>query len=429
MPIDPKYQSPAQARVPDSDVFYPLAKPSPGTLLPKDQFTQNDNAPKLFTPIRIGGQEFKNRIFVAPMCQYSSDNGMPTPWHLVHLGTMAARGAAVVMMEATSVLPNGRISPEDSGIWSDEHRDAMKPIFSFIKAQGAKAAIQLAHAGRKASTVAPWVNYNLLGNNAPKNIATVGQGNGWSDVWAPSPISFKDDDYPDPVEMTLEDIETFKKAWRDAVKRADEAGVDLVECHCAHGYLLHEFLSPLSNKRTDKYGGSLENRMRLALEIVDITRETLSPEKQVWVRISATDHHEHGEKDADGNWISWGIEQSKMLTKELAKHGVVLVDASSGGLDVHQKIKVGPGYQVPLAQALKESLSPEDNITISSVGLITSGKQAEEILQAGASDVVTVAREFLRHADLVFDWAQELGVAVNVPVQYQRAHTRMIHKQ
>ncbi|KAK4050543.1 NADH-dependent flavin oxidoreductase [Microbotryomycetes sp. JL221] len=426
--LDASYQSPANPRVANSDVFYPRSEPAPGTLLSSNDFPQNAQRPKLFTPITIDGIEFKNRIFVAPMCQYSSDNGKPTTWHLVHLGSMAVRGAAVVMMEATGVMPNGRISPEDMGIWSDEHRDAMKPIFSFIKAQGAKAAIQLSHAGRKASTVAPWVNYNLLGNNAPKNVATVGEGNGWKDVWAPSAVSFKDNDYPDPVEMTLDDIETLKAEWKNAVRRADEAGVDIVEIHSAHGYLLHEFLSPLANKRTDKYGGSLENRLRLVLEIVDITRSTLSPGKLVWIRISGTDHHEQGEKDTNGEWISWGIEQSKVLLREVAQRGVSLLDASSGGLDVHQKITVGPGYQVPLAQALKQSLRPEDTITISTVGLITGGKQAEDILQEGKSDVITLAREFLRHADLVFDFAQELSVAVNVPVQYQRAHTRMLTK-
>ncbi|KAM0787996.1 hypothetical protein ACM66B_006197 [Microbotryomycetes sp. NB124-2] len=428
MPLDPDYESPAQARVPESDIFYPLTTPTSGTLLSKDEFPQNERAPLLFTPIKIGDLEFKNRIFLAPMCQYSSDNGLPTPWHLVHLGTAAVRGAALVMMEATAVMANGRISPEDSGIWSDEHRDAMKPIFSFIKAQGAKAAIQLAHAGRKASTVAPFINMNLIGDNAPKNVATPGNGNGWKDVWAPSAISHNDNDYPDPLEMTLEHIQEFKEAWRDAVRRADEAGVDVVEVHAAHGYGLHEFLSPIANKRADHYGGSLENRMRLALEIVDITRATLPKGKEVWVRISATDHHEHGETDTNGNYISWGIEQSKTFLKECAKRGVSLLEASSGGVDTHQKITVSPGYQVRLAQALKDSVSPEDEIVISTVGLITKGAQAEDILQAGSSDVVSVARQYLRNADFVFDWAQELGVAVNVPVQYQRAHTHMLRK-
>ncbi|KAM0751775.1 FMN-linked oxidoreductase [Meredithblackwellia eburnea MCA 4105] len=414
--------------------YFPNTSPPAGTLLSKEDWPQNSNAPLLFQPITVGKtakMEFKNRIFVAPMCEYSAEpgTGLPGTWHLVHLGAMAVRGAALVMTEAAGVLPNGRISPEDLGIWSDKHTEAFKPIVQFIQSQGAKAGIQLAHAGRKASTLAPWLDASTMSKNVSTAIAAEGEGNGWSDVWAPSAIPFKEEKYPDPIAMTEKDIEDLKAAWKRAVERADEAGFDVVELHFAHGYLAHEFLSPLSNKRTDKYGGSLENRMRLALEIAEIARATLPAHKPLFVRISATDWHAAGEKDAtSGEYISWGVEQSKVFLQELIARGIDLMDVSSGGNDVEQKIAVGPGYQVPFAEQLRASLKPESRIPISSVGLITNGTQAEEILQKGQADVITVAREFLRNADLVFDWAVELNAVVNVPVQYQRAWTRMMRK-
>lgn len=359
------------------------------------------------------------------MCQYSALDGVPTPWHLVHLGGFATRGASLVIAEATGVLPNGRITPQCPGIWNDEQRDAWKPIFDFVKANGARAGIQLAHAGRKSSTVAPWLNMSLTRPHVNTHIATEGEAQGWPEnVWAPSAIPYEDG-FPTPKAMTLEDIEEFKAAWKAAVKRADEAGVDVVEIHSAHGYLLHEFLSPISNKRTDKYGGSLENRLRLAMEVIDITRSTLPKEKPVFVRISATDNSPDGEKNEHGEYISWGLEQAKVYLAEAIKRGVALLDASSSGNDPKQKIKLGPGYQVPFAEELRASLTDENRIPISAVGLITNGKQAEEVLQKGKADIITVAREFLRNADLVFDWAQELDTVVSVPVQYERAHTRM----
>ncbi|ORY58334.1 hypothetical protein BCR35DRAFT_283785 [Leucosporidium creatinivorum] len=412
--------------VPNAPFYLPETIPSAGTAMSSKLFPHNETLPLLYQPIEIGGMTFKNRIQVAPMCQYSAIEGVPTPWHLVHLGGFATRGASLVIAEASAVLPNGRISPQCPGLWNDEQRDAWKPIFDFVKANGARAGIQLAHAGRKASTVAPWLNMSLTRPHVNTNIANDGEAGGWtSNVWAPSAIPYLDEQFPDPKAMTLEDIEEFKAAWKASVKRADEAGVDVVEIHSAHGYLLHEFLSPISNKRTDKYGGSLENRLRLAMEVIEITRSTLPAEKPVFVRISATDNSPEGEKNEQGEYISWGIEQSKIYLAEASKRGVAFLDASSSGNDHKQKIKLGPGYQVPFAEQLRASLTNENRIPISAVGLITDGTQAEQILQEGKADIISVAREFLRNADLVFDWAQELGVSVSVPVQYERAHTRM----
>ncbi|KAI5477400.1 hypothetical protein MNV49_006390 [Pseudohyphozyma bogoriensis] len=417
-------------RTPDSKEYFPHNTPAVGSLLDTSVYPQNKDGPLLFQPIKIGPTTFKNRVFVAPMCQYSAESGtgLPTTWHLVHLGGFAVRGAATVIQEATSVLPNGGLSPEDLGIWSDAHTEAYKPITAFIKAQGAVPGIQLAHGGRKSSTLAPWVEAPMTHPEEAvgRSFARPGEENGWEDVWAPSAIPFKGGAYPEPIAMSLEDIETFKKAWGDATQRAVDAGFELVEIHSAHGYMLHNFLSPLSNHRTDKYGGSLENRLRLPLEIIELTRQILPSSIPLFLRISATDWHPAGEKNEAGEWISWGPEQSEVYLKEAIKKGIALMDVSSGGNDVNQKITVGPGYQVPFAEKLRASLSDEERIPISSVGLITSGKQAEEILQAGKADVISVAREFLRDPNCVFNWAQELDVAVKPPVQYERAFTRML---
>ncbi|GAA6041250.1 hypothetical protein JCM8097_001297 [Rhodosporidiobolus ruineniae] len=422
--------------VPNAPFYQPLTEPSPGTALSADDWPQNKDLPLLFQPIKIGPQEAKNRIFVAPMCMYSCaqegpNEGCVTPWHLVHLGSFAARGAAVVMVEATSVQPRGRLSPQDVGLWNDRQRDALKGVFDFIKAQGALAAIQLAHGGRKTSTLAPWLDTSTIKPHLKSHVATDGPAGGWTkDVMAPSAIPYEEDTFPTPREMDEKDFAELTQSWIDAVRRADEAGADILEIHSAHGYLLHNFLSPLSNQRKDKYGGSLENRMRYPLELISTVRAHWPSHKALLLRISGTDWYPAGEKDDKTvEYISWGIEQSKVYVKEAIKRGVDLVDVSSAGNTPEQKITVGPGYQVPLAEQIKKSLGPDEQIPISSVGLITSGKQAEEILQAGKSDVVSVAREFLRDADTVFNWAQELGVVVNVPVQYQRAYTRMMTKK
>ncbi|GAA5853910.1 hypothetical protein JCM5353_008653 [Sporobolomyces roseus] len=415
---------------PEANFYLPRTTPSTGTTLSSDDWPQNEKIPKLFEAITIKGMEFKNRIFVSPMCQYSAEAegdraGAVTNWHTVHLGQFAQRGAACVMVEATSVLPNGRISPQDLGLWNDTQRDALKGVFDIIRSLGSRPAIQLAHAGRKASTLAPWLDTSTIKAPLKSHVATNGDSSGWTDnVWAPSALSYDDDTFPMPKAMTEEDIEELKKAWKDATIRVDQAGADVIEVHAAHGYLVHEFLSPVSNKRTDKYGGSLENRMRLPLEIVDIVRENWPQHKPLFVRISASDWYPDGEKNEQGEYISWGIEQSKIFLKEVEKRGVDLMDASSGGLTPKQKIDVGPSYQVPFAEALKA----EASIPISAVGLITSGKQAEEILQKGQADILTVARHFLRDPSLVLNWAQELDTVVNVPVQYQRSYTRMYQK-
>ncbi|BGP13150.1 hypothetical protein JCM10213_000272 [Rhodosporidiobolus nylandii] len=425
--------------VPNAPFYQPLTEPAPGTALSAEDWPQNKDLPLLFTPLKVGKNaqmEFKNRIFVAPMCQYScapegEDQGCLTPWHLVHLGSFAVRGAGCVMVEATSVLPNGRLSPQDSGLWNDRQRDAIKPVFDFIKAQGAKAGVQLGHGGRKTSTLAPWLDTSTIKPPLKSHVATNGAASGWTDnVMAPSAISYDESSYPMPREMTEQDFKDLNQAWVDAVRRADEAGADVLEIHSAHGYLIHNFLSPVSNHRKDKYGGSLENRMRYPLEIIALVRKHWPSHKPLFLRISASDWHPKGEaKDPEtGDNASWGIEQSKVYVKEAIKLGVDLVDVSSGGNTPEQQISIGPGYQVPFAEEIKQSLSKEETIPISSVGLITDGKQAEEILQQGKADVISVAREFLRDADLVFNWAQELGKVVNVPVEYQRAYTRMMTK-
>ncbi|GAA5924031.1 NADH:flavin oxidoreductase/NADH oxidase [Sporobolomyces koalae] len=415
---------------PEATFYLPLTDPAPGAVLSEQDWPQNATLPKLFEPIEIANIQFKNRIFVAPMCQYSCEAdgdkaGAVTPWHTVHLGSFAQRGAALVMVEATSVTPNGRISPQDCGLWNDSQRNALKPLFDLIRSLGARPAIQLAHAGRKASKLAPWLDTSTIKPALKSHVATNGDASGWTDnVWAPSAVSYSNETFPMPKEMTSSDIDELKQAWKEATIRADQAGADVVEIHSAHGYLLHEFLSPLSNKRTDQYGGSLENRMRLPLEIVDVVRANWPKSKPLFIRISASDWYPEGEKNEQGEWISWGIEQSKIYLKEVEKRGVDLLDASSGGLTPQQKINVGPGYQVHFAQALKAV----SKIPISTVGLITGGKQAEEILQKGQADVVSIAREFLRDPSLVLNWAQELDTVVNVPVQYQRAYTRMMTK-
>jgi 2,4-dienoyl-CoA reductase-like NADH-dependent reductase (Old Yellow Enzyme family) len=329
------------------------------------------------------------------MCQYSSEDGMPADWHLVHLGSRAVGGAGLVMMEATGVSPEGRISPQDAGIWSDAHADAYAPIVKFIKSQGAVAGIQLAHAGRKASTAAPWDGGLKVDEDK----------GGWQTV-APSALRF-DEGYPDPREISQNDIKKAIDDFTAAAKRSVEAGFEVIEVHAAHGYLCHQFLSPLSNKRTDEFGGSLENRMRFPLQIAKAVREIVPQNLPVFVRISATDWTEGG----------WDLEQSIEFCKELKKLGIDLIDVSSGGNVPHAKIPVGPNYQVPFAAAIREKVQ----IPTAAVGMITEAKQAEEILQKGEADAVFIAREFLRDPYFALHAARELGEKVNAPKQYGRA--------
>lgn len=351
---------------------------------------------KLFEKYKLREIEFRNRIWVSPMCQYSSEDGLPTDWHFVHLGSRAVGGAGLVIQEATAVSPEGRISPSDAGIWSDAHAESYKKIAAFIKGQGAVAGIQLAHAGRKASTGEPW--------NGGKKVDV--KDGGWETV-APSAIAFSND-YPMPREMTLSDIEKVTNDFVAAAKRAVEAGFEVIEIHAAHGYLFHEFLSPISNKRTDEYGGSLENRMRFPLSVAGKVRETLPENLPVFVRISATDWTDGG----------WDLEQSIALCKELKNIGIDLIDVSTGGNVSDARIPVAPNYQVPFAKEIREKAG----IATAAVGLITQAKQAEEILQNAQADAILMAREFLRDPYFPFTAAKELGAEIDyVPKQYGRA--------
>jgi 2,4-dienoyl-CoA reductase-like NADH-dependent reductase (Old Yellow Enzyme family) len=350
---------------------------------------------KLFSPLRIREVEFKNRIVVSPMCEYSAKEGHPQTWHLVHLGSRAVGGAALVITEATAVEERGRISPTDTGIYNDEHIASWKPIAEFIRASGSVAGMQLAHAGRKGSTAAPW--------DGGKEVK-IADG-GWEPI-APSAIPF-DVGYPTPREMTLRDIDEVVAAFRRATERALAAGFELVEIHGAHGYLLHEFLSPLSNTRKDEYGGSLENRMRLALRVADTVRATWPANFPLFFRISATDW-------ADGGW---DVEQSVELARRLKATGVDVMDVSSGGSVPYAKIPVGPGYQVPFAEAIRTRAE----IATAGVGMITDPAQAETILTTEQADFVVLARELLRDPYWPRRAAKALGTKISPPVQYQRA--------
>ena len=350
---------------------------------------------RLFSTFKLGQIEFKNRIFVSPMCQYSSQEGLPTDWHLVHLGSRAVGGAALVMAEATAVSPEGRISPSDNGMWSDAHADAFQPITRFIKRQNSIAAIQLAHAGRKAATDLPWQGGRPLG--APAG--------GWQPT-APSPVAF-DTDYTVPCEMSSQDIRNVVDHFAAAARRSLNAGFQVVELHMAHGYLLHEFLSPLSNQRTDRYGGALENRLRLPLAVAEAVRAVWPKDLPLFVRISCTDWVEGG----------WDLAQSIELCQQLKKVGVALIDCSSGGLAPHARIPVGPGFQIPFAAAIKQAAG----IATGAVGLITSAEQAEQTVANGQADVVFLAREMLRDPYWPLHAAKRLKAEVPWPVQYERA--------
>ncbi|MBU0942571.1 MAG: NADH:flavin oxidoreductase/NADH oxidase [Bacteroidetes bacterium] len=349
----------------------------------------------LFTPLQIKDITFKNRIAIAPMCQYSSVDGFANDWHLVHLGSRAIGGVSLIIQEATAVSPEGRISPEDLGIWKAEHIEKLQQINKFISDQNAIPGIQLAHAGRKASVSAPW--------NGNKKLDTT-QG-GWQTV-APSAIGYHDNEAT-PLAMDSEAIQKVISDFKDATKRAVQAGYKVVEIHAAHGYLLHQFLSPLSNVRTDNYGGSFENRIRLTLEVVEAVQTEWPSNLPLFVRISATDW-------ADGGW---NVEESVALSKILKEKGVDLIDVSSGALVSHQKIPVGPNYQVPFADQIKS----EAGILTGAVGLITEAKQAEEIVATGKADIVLFARESLRDPNLALTFAHDLEAEIKWPKQYERA--------
>ncbi len=349
----------------------------------------------LFTPLRQRSLTFANRLVVSPMCQYSARDGMPDSWHLVHLGSRAVGGAGAVFTEAAAVLPEGRISPDDAGIWNDAQAAAWAPIAAFIRAQGAVPAMQLAHAGRKASTFAPWRGHGKVAEDA----------GGWP-VVGPSALAY-DASYPHPQALDAAGIATVVSAFRDAAVRALAAGFELVEIHAAHGYLLHQFLSPLSNQRSDAYGGDFDGRVRLTLEVIDAVRTVWPDTLPLWLRVSASDWVDGG----------WDVEQSIALARLAAARGVDLIDTSSGGLSRDQQITTGPGYQVPFAARIRR----ETAVPTGAVGLITTPGQAEQILVDGEADVVLLARELLRDPYFPRHAAKVLGAEIHTPGQYLRA--------
>ena len=351
--------------------------------------------PHLFTPLTIKSLELKNRIVTSPMCQYSSDDGFANDWHLVHLGTRAVGGSALVIAEAAAISPEGRISPYDLGIWKDEHIGMLKRITGFIRQQGAAAGIQLAHAGRKASHAQPWKGGSQL---------DAAQG-GWQTL-APSDLPFVNNEIP-PAALSTGEIEYIITGFQAAARRSLQAGFDVIEIHAAHGYLIHEFLSPLSNKRTDTYGGSFENRIRVLMQIIGAVQEVWPPHLPLFVRISATDWVEGG----------WTIEDSVSLAIKLKAAGVDLIDCSSGGNVPDAPIPAAPNYQVPFAEAVRKNAG----IATGAVGIIVTAGQADEIITNGKADLVLLARELLRDPYFPLRAAGTLGYDTLWPVQYERA--------
>jgi 2,4-dienoyl-CoA reductase-like NADH-dependent reductase (Old Yellow Enzyme family) len=350
----------------------------------------------LFTPFRLRSVTFPNRVGVAPMCQYSAEAGLANDWHLVHLGSRAIGGAGLVISEATAVSPEGRISPQDLGIWDDAHGAALSRIVAFLSAQGSVPAIQLAHAGRKASTLRPW---DGGGPASPER-------GGWSPVLAPSPVPF-DDGWQDPAPLDEDGMDRIAGAFADGARRALAAGFRVVEIHAAHGYLLHEFLSPLSNRREDAFGGSLENRMRFPLRVVGAVRAAWPDELPLFVRISATD------------WVDGGFvpEEAVVFARRARELGVDLVDCSSGGGHPKATVPLAPGYQVPFAERVRS----EAGVATAAVGLITEPAMAEEIVATGKADLVLLGRELLRDPQWPLRAAAKLGNPYPVPRPYERA--------
>ncbi|MER5743337.1 NADH:flavin oxidoreductase/NADH oxidase [Streptomyces sp. NPDC002225] len=360
----------------------------------------------LFEPYTLRSLVVPNRVWMAPMCQYSAapegpETGVATDWHFAHLAARAIGGTGLILTEATAVSPEGRISPSDLGIWNDTQVAAFRRITDFIKSQGSVPGIQLAHAGRKASTAAPWLGGAPVGPEA----------HGWTPV-APSPLPF-DDGHPVPHELTTDGIREVVDSFREAARRALDAGFQVAEVHGAHGYLVGQFLSPYSNRRTDEYGGSFENRTRLALEIVDAVREVWPEELPVLFRISATDWlTEDEEDDREG----WTVDETVRLAGLLQAHGVDLLDVSSGGNAPRVRIATGPGYQVPFAERVRA----ETSLPVAAVGLITEPQQAEKIITEGRADAVLLGRELLRDPSWAQRAARELGGELRTPDQYLR---------
>ena len=349
----------------------------------------------LFSPIQVRGLRLANRIVVSPMCQYSCEDGFANDWHLVHLGSRALGGAGLIFCEATAVEARGRISPYDLGLWKDEHIGPLARIVRFLKQHGSSTGIQLAHAGRKASTEVPWRGHRAV---SPEE-------GGWEPV-APSAVAF-DNATLMPCELSVAEIHKITQAFVESTKRSLEAGFDVIELHGAHGYLIHEFLSPLSNKRTDEYGGPFKNRIRFALEVVEAVRKTMPENMPLFLRISATDWVEGG----------WDIEESVELARVVRPLGVDLIDCSSGGSSPEAVIPLRRGYQVPFSERVRK----EAGILTGAVGLITDPHQADDILCNGQADLVFLAREFLREPFWPIKAAHALGTACPLPIQYARA--------
>jgi 2,4-dienoyl-CoA reductase-like NADH-dependent reductase (Old Yellow Enzyme family) len=349
----------------------------------------------LFSPLQLRSLEFPNRIGVSPMCQYSSEDGFANDWHLAHLGSRAQGGAGLVILEASAVLPEGRITPADLGIWKDEHISGLERIAKFVHGQGARGGIQLAHAGRKASMSVPFAKERLV----------LPEEGGWQPV-GPSALAFAPH-YAVPAALDKSGIDAVVAAFRMAARRAARAGFDFVEIHAAHGYLIHEFLSPLANRRTDEYGGSLENRSRLALAIVDAVRDEWPGHLPLFMRISATDWAEGG----------WNADEAVELGRSLREHGVDLVDVSSGGMVPNATIPLGPGFQAPFAARIRR----EAAVATAAVGMITEPAQANELVEKGEADLVLLAREMLRDPYWPLHAAIALGETASWPKQYLRA--------
>ncbi|KAB8076065.1 hypothetical protein BDV29DRAFT_94981 [Aspergillus leporis] len=399
----PDYVEPAQG----ISYFTPAQSPPAGTAA--NPQTNNQKVPKLFQPFTVRGVTFQSRLGLAPLCQYSAEDGHMTDYHIAHLGSIAQRGPGLLMIEATAVLPEGRITPYDVGLWKDSHIAPMKRVIDFVHSQGQKIGVQIAHAGRKASTVPPWMSTAVTASK---------ETGGWPEnVKGPSDIPFAES-FPTPKAMTKSDIEEFKSAWVAAVKRGIAAGADFIEIHNAHGYLLSSFLSPAVNNRTDEYGGSFENRIRLPLEIAALTREAVGAEVPVFLRVSASDWLEEVLPEQ-----SFNVEETVKFARALVEQGAVdLIDISSGGVHAAQKVKSGPGFQVPFAVAVKKAVG--DKMLVSAVGAITNGKQANQLLEEEGIDVALVGRGFQKDPGLAWTFAQHLDTEISMASQIRWGFTR-----
>ncbi|THH32909.1 hypothetical protein EUX98_g1240 [Antrodiella citrinella] len=392
---------------PNVSYFTPAQFPASGTASypqAKTEGGEEKPVPKLFQPVKIRGVEFHNRIWLSPLCQYSAEDGLLTDWHLAHMGGIITRGPGLSFVEATAVLPEGRITPEDAGLWSDAHIAPWRRIVDFAHSQNQKIGIQLAHAGRKASAVAPWLDSGLVASKA---------AGGWPDnVRGPTDVPFAPT-YATPVPLSVADIKDVVGAFAQAAKRALKAGFDVIEIHNAHGYLLNSFISPATNTRTDQYGGSFENRIRFTLEVVDAIRAVIPPSMPFFVRVSATDWLEASLPDEP----SWKSEDTVKLAEILIEHGVDVLDVSTGGNHASQKIIGGPAYQAPFAEAVKNAVG--DRLFVTAVGSLTDGHIAQSVLDKGQADAVMVGRQFQKNPGTVWAFAEDLGVTVTVAHQIE----------